>query len=91
MELVDTLRGRRVDIVCLQETRWIGHKAREIGNIGLKLWYAGGDKNQNGVGIIVEPNLKDKVVEVNQVDDRIIHLRHLLGKDNINIISAYAP
>ncbi|KAJ0970135.1 hypothetical protein J5N97_023012 [Dioscorea zingiberensis] len=91
MELVDTLKRRRIDIVCLQETRWIGNKAREIGNTGYKLWYCGGDKHRNGVGIIVEPKMKDKVVEVKRIGDRIIHLKLVLGKETINIVSVYAP
>ena len=34
MELVDTLRT--VNIVCLQETKWVGSKAKELENIGIK-------------------------------------------------------
>src|ERR1041384_3289779 len=46
---------------------------------------------RNGVDIIVEPKLKDKVVEVKRKGDRIILLRLVLGDDTINVISAYAP
>lgn len=59
---MDTLKRRRVDIACLQEAKWIGQKAREIGNASYKLWYCGIEKNRNVVGNIVEPGLKDKVV-----------------------------
>ena len=39
------------DIMCVQETKWKGCKAREIGN-GFKLFYTGSDGKRNGVGII---------------------------------------
>ena len=29
-ELMDTMTRRKIDIMCLQETKWIGDKAREI-------------------------------------------------------------
>ena len=37
MELVDTLIRKRVDIVCLQETKWVGSKAKDIENIVYKI------------------------------------------------------
>ena len=35
-ELVDMMQRRKVDIVCVQETRWKGSRARSLG-AGLKL------------------------------------------------------
>lgn len=49
------------------------------------------DKNMNGLEIIVEPGLKNKVIEVKRVGDRIIALRLVREKEAINVISAYAP
>jgi hypothetical protein len=40
-ELVDTMVRRRVNIACVQETKWVGEKAREIENTGFKLYYTG--------------------------------------------------
>src|SRR5450432_227439 len=37
-ELVDTMIRRRISIVCLQETKWVGEKAREIEDTGYKLY-----------------------------------------------------
>ena len=85
---MDTLKRRNVGIACLQETKWKGNKAREIA--GYKLWYCGLDNMRNGVDIIVEPKLKDKVVEVKRKRDKIILLRLVLGDVTINVISAYA-
>ena len=39
MELVDTLIRRRVNIACLQETKWVGSKAKELENTGYKIYY----------------------------------------------------
>ena len=39
-ELTDMIEQRNVDILCLQETKWIGSKARNIGG-GCKLFYNG--------------------------------------------------
>ena len=40
-ELVDTATRRRVNKLCVQETKWKGQKAKEVDNTGLKLWYTG--------------------------------------------------
>jgi len=40
IELVKALHIRKVNIACIQETKWVGSKAREID--GIKLWYLGG-------------------------------------------------
>ncbi|VDP55815.1 unnamed protein product [Heligmosomoides polygyrus] len=37
-EVADLLKRRRIQVLCLQETRWKGAKAREIGE-GVKLYY----------------------------------------------------
>jgi hypothetical protein len=36
-ELVDTAIKRRVNILCVQETKWTGQKTKEVENIGFKL------------------------------------------------------
>jgi exonuclease III len=40
-ELVDTAIRRRVNILCVQETKWTGQKAKEVENTSFKLWYTG--------------------------------------------------
>ena len=50
MEIVDTMIRRKVNIICLQETKWIGERCNEIENIGYKLFYTEKLKNRNGVG-----------------------------------------
>ena len=51
----------------MQETKWVGAKAREVD--GSKLWYSGSSKARNGVGILVNKELVDFVVEVRRKSD----------------------
>ncbi|KAK3556527.1 hypothetical protein QTP70_009074 [Hemibagrus guttatus] len=46
-ELADVMERRKVDILCVQETRWKGSKARSIG-AGFKLFYYGVAVQSNG-------------------------------------------
>jgi exonuclease III len=63
-ELVDAASRRRVSILCVQETKWKGQKAKEVEDTGFKLWYSGTMANKNGVGILIDKILKDGVVDV---------------------------
>ncbi|CAK9304166.1 unnamed protein product [Gordionus sp. m RMFG-2023] len=45
------LRRRKIHIACLQETRWNGTKARELGE-GYKFFYSGSPNRRNGVRIL---------------------------------------
>ena len=48
--------------VCLQETRWKGNKARELGG-DCKLLYSGADeRGRNGVGIVLSKEFKDSLI-----------------------------
>ena len=91
MEVVDTMIRRRINIICLQETKWVGAKAKELDTTGFKLWYTGKIKGKNGVGIIVDKNWKKNVVNVTRIRDWILALKLMVGWETINIISAYAP
>ncbi|WP_332309165.1 endonuclease/exonuclease/phosphatase family protein, partial [Candidatus Burkholderia verschuerenii] len=71
LELVETMKRRRVNIMCLQETKWKGAKAKILENTGYKLWYIGKDGNRNGVGIIVDSEFIEQVVGVTRIGDRI--------------------
>ena len=66
-----------------------GKKDKDID--GFKLWYTGEANNKNRVRIIVDKDLKEKVVDVKRIGDRIIAIKLVLEKEIINIISAYAP
>ena len=82
---------KKVNIIWLQETKWIGKIYREIENTGYKLYYAKKIKNRNGVGIIIYRNLKEYIVKVTRKEDQIISLKLIIKNNIINIISTYIP
>ncbi|KAG2588212.1 hypothetical protein PVAP13_5NG196381, partial [Panicum virgatum] len=90
-ELVDVAIRRRVNILCVQETKWKGQKAKDVEDTGFKFWYTGATPGRNGVGILIDRSLKDGVVEVRRQGDRIILIRLIVGYSVLNVISAYAP
>ena len=89
--VAELMRTRKVDILCVQETRWTGDKAKELGD-GYKLIYSGANKEgRNGVGIILSKEKKNMITEVYRKNDRIMRVR--LDSENFtaNIFSVYAP
>ena len=73
-ELADLREQRNVDLVCLQETKWKGSKARNIGG-GCKLFYNGADGRKNGIGIVLREELTESVLEVKRVSDRLMAMK----------------
>jgi exonuclease III len=49
-EIVDLVERRKLDILCLQETRWKGNKSKDLAG-GHKFVYSG--MSGNGVGIVI--------------------------------------
>ncbi|XP_064108101.1 uncharacterized protein LOC135216647 [Macrobrachium nipponense] len=89
--IADLMKTRRVDILCAQETRWKGNKARELGE-GYKMFYSGANREgRNGVGIILSSEMKKEIIEVNRKNYRIIWVRLMVENCTVNIFSAYAP
>ena len=90
IELVKMMEKRGMNIMCVLETKWKGAKAKEIGD-GYKLFYSGVHNKRNGVGVILDKELKENVIGVKRVSDRVMSLRVLIGKEVCKIVSAYAP
>jgi hypothetical protein len=78
-ELVDTMIRRRVNILCVQETKWTGQKAKEVENKGFKLWYTEKERSRNDVGILIDKSIKNGVVTVRKQEDRIIIIKLIFG------------
>ena len=74
MEIADVLRMRKVDIACVQEVKWKGSKAWNVGH-GYKLFYHGDTSNRNGVGIILREERTKDILEISRISDRIILLK----------------
>ncbi|KAK3549087.1 hypothetical protein QTP70_031342 [Hemibagrus guttatus] len=89
-ELADMMERRKVDILCVQETRWKGSKARSIG-AGFKLFYYGVDSKRNGIGVVLKEEFVRNVLEVKRVSDRVMSLKLELEGVMLNVVSGYAP
>jgi exonuclease III len=62
-----------------------------VENTGFKLWYTGKERSRNGVGILIDKSLKNRVVAVRRQGDMIIMIKLIFGDLVLNVISAYAP
>ena len=62
LELAIELSKYKIQVACVQETRWKRQKASVLK--GYKLWYAGLDGKRSGVGILVANDILKQVVEV---------------------------
>ena len=89
-EVADMMERRKLDILCVQETRWKGSKARNLGG-GCKLFYYGENGKRNGVGIVVRGEYIENVLEVVRVSDRMMRMKLDVGGVRINVICAYPP
>ena len=89
-ELANMMERRNVDILCLQETKWKGSKASNIGG-GCKLFYNGADKRKNGIGIVVREELVETVLEVKRVSDGLMAMKLEVKGSILNIVTAYTP
>jgi len=65
----------------------VGAKVREVD--GYKLWYSGSSKARNGLGILVDKELVNFVVEVRHKSDRIMAIKVVVGSEILNVISVY--
>ena len=88
-ELADIMERRNVDILCQQETKWKGSKARNI-VCGCKLFYNAADERKNGIGIVVREELAESVLEVKRLSDRLMAMKLELKGSILNIVSVYA-
>ena len=89
-EIADLMEKRRMDILCLQETRWKGNKAKELAG-GHKLLYSGNNAGRNGVAVILLVNIRENLIGVERRSDRVMSIKLRLDDTTLNVISAYAP
>ena len=75
-ELVEALAERRMDVLCVQETRWRSD-CRLFGAIGkkYKLFLMGNEAKTDSVGIFVAEKWADSVVRVERHSERIMVLK----------------
>jgi exonuclease III len=81
---------RRVNILCVQETKWKGQK-EEVEDTGFKLWYTDTMTNKNGVAIVLDKSLKDEVVDIKRQGDKIILVKLLVMKIWFLMLLVFTP
>ena len=89
-EIVEVMSRRKIDVMCVQEVRWRGERARELGD-GYKIYYVGEQSGRNGVGVIVSCSLVDSVVDVKRCSSRLMKLKLVWNGIVVNVVSVYAP
>mgnify|MGYP007071599789 CR=1 FL=1 len=92
-EVVEVLERRRVDVCCVQETRWKGGSTRMVsGKSGrYKFLWQGCPEGIHGVGVLVSEEFVDKIVEVKRMSERLMMVKLVIGECLMNVISGYAP
>ena len=93
-EVVETLSHRKVDICCIQETRYRGGNCFVIKgkDTRYKLYWSGNDKGTTSVGVFVAEEWIEKVFEMQRVSGRIILVKLIVGQRVIIFfLSVYAP
>ncbi|KAL8134934.1 uncharacterized protein LOC141714844 [Apium graveolens] len=89
LELVDGLKKRHVDAICVQEIMWKSAKTKESNKF--KLWHSGVVTNMNGVGIMLRTQLRNNIVVVIRFNDRVMMIKLVVDVVVVNIVGAYAP
>jgi Endonuclease/Exonuclease/phosphatase family. len=78
---------RWIQILCVQEIGLTGNDCKDIGD-GCVLVYSGG---RNGVGIVLNSEMKSKLTHVIRVSDRVMSVKLQLDDMKVNVVCAYAP
>jgi len=73
----------------VQETKWLGAKVREID--GYKFWYLWFNRAKNKVGILVDKELANQVVNVRHGSDYILTIKLVVRSEILNVASVYTP
>jgi len=70
------MKGRNINICCVQETKWKVEKAKEIRD-RYKIIYLGKTSTRKGVILIIDKEMKSKVVDVVRKSNRLIVVKLL--------------
>jgi hypothetical protein len=62
----------------------------KVDDTGFKLCYTENTSTKNGVGIMLDKSLKDRVMDIKRQADKIILVKLFVGDLIFNVISAYA-
>ncbi|XP_013794502.1 uncharacterized protein LOC106478496 [Limulus polyphemus] len=89
-EPADALERRKVKIVYIKDTKWERQSTKKISG-GYKLFYSGGSKGRNRVGIVLAKKIMMTVVKIEKISERFMRLKVTTEDGLRNIVSGYAP
>ena len=91
-KIFEMLTRQKVDLCCLQKTRWRGGSARLIKGINniYKFFWCGDQSGFGGVGMLAEKWVNN-VISVKRYNHCCLQLRFLVGTTILNVICCYAP
>lgn len=87
IKLAKIFQKRKINIVCVQQTRLVGSRARD--EDGFQLWYSGYERGKNMVGILIIRDLRVLVVKVRRVKDKLMAIKLVVGGYTLNVSSTY--
>ncbi|XP_047111657.1 craniofacial development protein 2-like [Schistocerca piceifrons] len=84
------MQRRKIKSLCVQETRCKGNKAKILAE-GYKLLYSSeSPESRNGVGVNLHRKLQEEVCEVNKVNDTVMYVKMMFGREMVTVLTAYA-
>ena len=89
-EMVMVMRERRIDILEVCETRLSGGGVKVLHD-DFQLIYSGGQDNIHGVGVILSPELAQRVNNFEQVNERMLTFSLKMNEGNLSFIQVYVP
>ena len=90
VEVVEMKERRRLEVLCVHETKWRGDRARMMVG-GRNLLHAGGDGRSSGVDIVISEEISKEVVRVGRWKGLIIMAWAMIRKQLVCVMSVYGP
>jgi len=88
-EVVETLHRRKIDVCCVQETRWTGAVGKGMSRY--KFFWQGCKDGTAGVGLLISDRWINRIIDVKRMNERIMCLKVLIGDKLVTCICTYAP
>ena len=87
------MERKKIDVPCIQETRWEATEGSGDGKWIQTLLHVYVEKQMEEmvVGILLSPGMKEGVMEINRESSRLISTKVNVDGCPLNVVCAYAP
>lgn len=89
VEYLDVFKENKLDIITMQEARIVGQTSCDLNEY--KSFFSGGSKRNNGVAIVISKRFIPFLLEIHEINERMMWLAIKVVDKIIIIISAYGP